>query len=81
MKYKVGDKVKVYGGAERDKNDPNYPAIPVAYHRGTRGTVLDVTAEDEMNVRIRKYPKSYWVTVHPKQCRKLKKKAKKCSKK
>lgn len=68
MKFKEGDRVAVYGGAEKCLDrDRHY------YLRGRRGTVDSIVDNDEIDVAL---DNGRYVTVHPKQCRRLKKKAK-----
>lgn len=70
MIYKKGDRVKVYGYTERTETDSDWLAHYLVYRRGTIGKVIEI------------YPDTLWVKcgneaeveVHPKQCRKLKKK-------
>lgn len=65
MKYKVGDRVAVYGTVPCELNKYSN-----AYKRGAKATVTNVHADDEIEVET-----IYGKTVcHPKQCRRLKKK-------
>lgn len=78
MSLKIGDRVRVYGNTDRAKDDPMYAGNPIAYHRGSVGVVDLVLWGEELSVKIlpdesRHYKKSYIVTVHAKQCRKLRK--------
>lgn len=77
MKFKKGDKVLVYGNYGRPKDDPMQPYI--GYTAGRIGVVSCVTTcLGEIFVKIKadktkRYPKSFEVSVHEKQCRKVKK--------
>ena len=65
-KFKVGDRVAVYGNT--GNKGPNF-----TYARGQRGVVEDIVSEDEeINVRLDEWTGDRIVGVHPKQCRKLK---------
>lgn len=72
MKLREGDRVAIYGTTDRVPSDmPN--GIPTAYRRGCKGTVESICCPDdpdcdEIDVGL---DKGSWVTVHPKQCRKL----------
>jgi hypothetical protein len=76
---KVGDKVNVYGNVDRAKDDPMSEGTPIAYLRGSRGKVVSVLCGGEIQVKIeadesKYYKKAFTVSVHEKQCRRLKRK-------
>lgn len=62
----IGDRVAVYGPAEKRANGETH-----LYLRGDRGTVEDLIDENEINVQLDKDERL--VTVHPRQCVRLKK--------
>jgi hypothetical protein len=65
-KFKVGDRVAVYGFLRKPKSSEVY-----RYCRGDRGTVLHAYSYDEVRVRLDSGEES---EVHPKQLRRLVKK-------
>lgn len=72
MKFKVGDRVSVYGNYNDDRRG-------LWYARGNRATVVATNYSDEIEIRLdtgNPRPDSATITVHPKQCRKLKPKKK-----
>ena len=82
-KYKVGDRVKVYGTV----HGGNLPDRKYAYYtNGTQGRVTVITCDTEIYVRFdakevlfrgsnlgKTALSGYTALVHPKQCRRLKK--------
>ena len=84
MKFKLGDTVNIYG--EVVTNHTHDFKGTSNYCRGTQGVVLYQDFDSEMGVLITKEPVECakgrsligkTVVVHPKQCRKVKKKVKK----
>lgn len=81
MKFKSGDLVKVYGSVH-GFIDTNYKAIVWYLSKGLKAQVLYANPEsDEIEVQFEDYTmtksrslNNIILSVHPKQCRKLKKK-------
>lgn len=75
---KKGDKVLVYGNAERPKDDPMYALFPLAYLNGREATVVFVSDyAEEIYVRFKadkskSYSRPFGSTVHRKQCEVIK---------
>lgn len=87
MTYKVGDKVHVYGWARRYSHEVPTMEGSVAhlmgYYRGRLATVVDdyqeghVSSQDEVIVKFK--DDGHTSEVHPKQLRKVVKKAKRAT--
>ncbi len=65
MKFKKGDKVLVYGYAERDPNDSLRLERdwPYAYYRGAEATVCREVLDDELTVKFKN--SRHMAEVHP----------------
>lgn len=68
MKLKAGDRVAVYGFVPSSLGSSNY-----RFSRNDRGVVDSIVSDNELIV---KFDSGEVGEVHPKQCRRLKKKAK-----
>ena len=67
MKFKLGDRVAVYGNGGK-----HYSAhIDQLYLHGDKAEVTAISGEDEIEVTFHQL--GIFRTVHPKQCRKLRK--------
>ncbi len=78
MRFKKGDKVKVYGNLGTGCGSRTMPERSSDYYSsgGQLGIVLDSYCENEINVRLTKsqvWPAGTLITAHPKQCRLVKK--------
>lgn len=62
MKFKVGDRVSVYGCVQ---NNPHQPAL---FLRGNVATVTSFNSDSEIHIEIEGWGDGI---VHPKQCRRL----------
>lgn len=71
MIFKVGDKVRVYGGINRNPKERWCRLYPLAYLRGEEAKVVSIVQED--SEILVKFSDGYVTEAHPKQCRKIRK--------